>query len=125
NGSVSRSLVTIDLAAVRHNARTLAGTVAPAELWAVVKADGYGHGDRDVRGGTRILVLGPTATDEVAAARDAGLELTVADDRVPDGVPVHLKLDTGMARWGLAELPRPGGAVVGLMTHFATADTDR
>ena len=38
---------------------------------------------------------------------------------------VHLKLDTGMGRWGLSELPVPGPAVVGLMTHLATADTDR
>jgi alanine racemase len=148
---VSRSLVTIDLGAVRHNTRTLAETVAPSELWAVVKADGYGHGARDVARaaldggatalcvatvgealglretfrGTRILVLGPTAPDELAVAREAGLEVTVTDDRVPQGVAVHLKLDTGMGRWGLAELPSPGGSVVGLMTHLATADADR
>ena len=30
-----------------------------------------------------------------------------------------------MGRWGLSELPVPGPAVVGLMTHLATADTDR
>jgi alanine racemase len=148
---VSRSLVTIDLGAVRHNARTLAGTVAPSELWAVVKADGYGHGARDVAraaldGGatalcvatvgealglretfqeTRILVLGPTAADDLAVVLEAGLEVTAADERLPEGVPVHMKLDTGMGRWGLAELPSPGGSVVGLMTHLATADTDR
>jgi alanine racemase len=151
NSAVSRSLVTIDLGAVRHNTRTLAETVAPSELWAVVKADGYGHGARDVARaaldggatalcvatvgealglretfrGTRILVLGPTAPDELAVAREAGLEVTVTDDRVPQGVAVHLKLDTGMGRWGLAELPSPGGSVVGLMTHLATADADR
>ena len=42
----------------------------------------------------------------------------------PHGVPVHLKLDTGMGRWGLSELAAPGSGVVGLMSHFATADTD-
>ena len=36
----------------------------------------------------------------------------------------HLKLDTGMGRWGLAELPAPGREVVGLMSHFASADCD-
>jgi alanine racemase len=37
---------------------------------------------------------------------------------------VHVKLDTGMHRFGLSELPRLGANVVGLMTHFATADGD-
>ena len=46
------------------------------------------------------------------------------DGEVPDGVAVHLKLDTGMGRWGLAELPRRPRDVVGLMTHLATADSD-
>ena len=43
---------------------------------------------------------------------------------MPDGVPVHVKLDTGMGRWGLSELAPPGAGVVGLMSHFASADTD-
>jgi alanine racemase len=52
--------------------------------------------------------------------------LVVADERpLPEGVPVHLKLDTGMGRWGLSELRRPERQVVGLMSHLATADTDR
>ena len=37
---------------------------------------------------------------------------------------MHLKLDTGMGRWGLAELPEPPANVVGLMSHLATADSD-
>ena len=35
----------VDLAAIRANAAALAAAVAPARLCAVVKADGYGHGD--------------------------------------------------------------------------------
>jgi alanine racemase len=146
-----RSLVTIDLDAIRHNARVLVGVLEGAELWAVVKADGYGHGALDagraaLEGGAtalcvatvpeaealrvafpavRLVVLGPTAEDEIAAARDARLELAVFGERVPDGVGVHLKLDTGMGRWGLAELPAPGRDVVGVMSHFATSDTDQ
>ncbi len=145
-----RSLVTIDIGAIRANARVLAQTLGRSELWAVVKADGYGHGAVDVaraalEGGARalcvatvgeavllrsafpaarILVLGPTSAEGVPTAREASLELTVSDDRGPDGVRVHLKLDTGMGRWGLSELPDPGADVVGLMTHLATAGTD-
>ena len=41
---VRRSVVTVDLAAIRRNAAHLRETAAPAELWAVVKAQAYGHG---------------------------------------------------------------------------------
>ena len=34
----------VDLAAVRHNVRWLRAVAAPADVWAVVKANGYGHG---------------------------------------------------------------------------------
>jgi alanine racemase len=37
---------------------------------------------------------------------------------------VHVKLDTGMGRWGVSELRAPPRNVVGLMTHLATADGD-
>lgn len=147
---VPRSLFTLDLRAVRHNARRLLEALQGAELWAVVKADGYGHGAGDVARAAlgagasalcvatvgealalrpafpqaRILVLGPTAADGLAAAREARLELTVAAGPVPEGVPVHLKLDTGMGRWGLAELPAPARNVVGLMTHLAASESD-
>ena len=147
---MARSDLIVDLGAIRRNVRTLLRALDGAELWAVVKADGYGHGAVDVggaalgagatvlcvatvpealalRGGLgspRILVMGPASSREIADARDAGLELVVADGEIPDGVRVHLKLDTGMGRWGLAELPAPGREVVGLMSHFASADTD-
>ena len=36
--------VEVDLAALDHNVRVIRDVVAPAEVWAVVKANGYGHG---------------------------------------------------------------------------------
>jgi alanine racemase len=39
-----RSEITIDLGALARNAARLREAAAPAELWAVVKADAYGHG---------------------------------------------------------------------------------
>lgn len=145
-----RSEITIDLGALRRNVRTLLKALDGAELWAVVKADGYGHGAADVAGAAlgagatalcvatapealalrpefpaaRIIVMGPASSREVAQAREAGLELVIADGAIPDGIPVHLKLDTGMGRWGLAELPAPSAEVVGLMSHLATVDSD-
>jgi alanine racemase len=144
-----RSELTVDLGALRRNARTILGALDGAELWAVVKANAYGHGAMDVAGaalgagatalcvatvpealalrpefpGARILVLGPASNREVAQAREARLELVVSKE-IPEGVAVHLKLDTGMGRWGLAELPAPPAEVVGLMSHLASADCD-
>jgi alanine racemase len=144
-----RSEFTLDLGAVRNNVRTLLRALGGAQLWAVVKADGYGHGAGDVAraalgaGATalcvatlgeglalrealpeaRIIVMGPV-DDEIAAAREARLEVVVSSNDVPAGVRAHLKLDTGMGRWGLSELDVPSREVVGLMSHLATADTD-
>ena len=65
--------------------------------------------------------MGPTSGREIAQAREADLDLAVCDEAIPEGVRVHLKLDTGMGRWGLSELPAPPVEVVGLMSHLATA----
>jgi alanine racemase len=135
---------------VRRNTRRLLRELDRSDLWAVVKANGYGHGAVDVAAAAlgsgasalcvvtvaeglqlrhefpaeKIIVLGPAEGRDVAVAREAGLELVVTSDEIPEGVRVHLKLDTGMGRYGLAELPEPPVEVVGLMTHLATADSD-
>jgi alanine racemase len=148
---MARSELTIDLGAVRRNAARLLASLGGAELWAVVKADGYGHGAADVARAAldagaarlcvatvgealalrtalpaaRILVLGPAAPGELAHAREARLEVVVSDPAAPpEGLDLHVKLDTGMGRYGLSELARPPARVVGLMTHLATADSD-
>jgi alanine racemase len=73
----------------------------------------------------RIVVFGPSSPDDVRVAREARLELVVAvEGERPTGVAHHLKLDTGMGRWGLSELVDPTADVVGLMTHFAAAEAD-
>ncbi|HSI97406.1 MAG TPA: alanine racemase, partial [Gaiellaceae bacterium] len=147
---MERSCFTIDLGAIRRNAGTLLRAAGGAELWAVVKAEGYGHGAVDASraaldGGAtalcvatlpealhlraalrdaRILVMGPVSEREVGEARAARLELVAADGRLPENVPVHLKLDSGMGRWGLSELPSPTRDVVGVMSHLASAEFD-
>jgi alanine racemase len=40
----ARAWAEVDLGAIEHNVRSIARLVAPAEVCAVVKADGYGHG---------------------------------------------------------------------------------
>jgi alanine racemase len=93
----------IDLGAVEHNLAELCAVAAPAQVWAVVKANGYGHGATEVahaalRGGAAglcvalveegvalrsagiecpILVLSEQPPDELVAAVSSGLELTV------------------------------------------------
>jgi alanine racemase len=145
-----RSEITIDLGALRRNVKTLLRALDGSELWAVVKADAYGHGAVDCAGaalgsgasalcvatvaeglvlraehpGARILVMGPVSNRETAQAREAQLALVVSSDEIPEGMPVHVKLDTGMGRWGVSELPAPTRDVVGVMSHLATADTD-
>jgi len=146
-----RSEITVDLGAVRRNVRRLRAALEGAELWAVVKADAYGHGAaevarvaveegagalcvvtagegvalRDRLPEARILVMGPCFDDDLDRVRNAGVELAVSQPPFPDGVPLHLKLDTGMGRYGLLDLADPPANAVGLMSHLATADVDR
>ncbi len=91
-----------------------------------------------------VLVMGPSQhggeddmvmaglTPVIASAEELAALASVARRRGRT-IDAHLKVDTGMGRLGVAEAEAPGIAaeagragiaIVGLMTHFACADTD-
>jgi alanine racemase len=160
----------VDLDAVAHNVAVLRRVVAPSDVWAVVKADGYGHGavpvaQTAIAAGAAglcvalveegaalrtagitapVLVLSEQPPDAAAAIVDAELCATVYSTASVDALaaaaaergvraPVHLKVDTGMQRVGVA----PDGVdavldridahaahvdLTGIFTHLAVAD---
>lgn len=160
----------IDLDALAENVRALKRHVGESvEIFAVVKANAYGHGSAQVAkvaleaGATRlavhraiegvelrkagveapILVMGYTPPDGanlVVAWRLTPSLMTLEFARVLSArasaaavlTPVHVKIDTGMSRYGLMpeEAPQflqalrqlPGIYLEGVFTHFATAD---
>lgn len=159
--------VEIDLDAIRHNIEHLRSVVAPSAVWAVVKADGYGHGAVDVaraameagaeglcvalvneglalrRAGidAPILILSEQPPETAARIVEHRLTPTVytrsfLDALVaeqPTGLPVHLKIDTGMQRVGThphaaAALAQsiveraPQLRLAGVFSHLAVAD---
>jgi alanine racemase len=165
--------VEVDLEAVRHNLRTLRACLAPGtRMLGVVKADAYGHGAAEVSRTLEaqgidmlgvalveegialrvegihvpILVMGVMPDDEIPAAIEYGLAITVGDlaaaqevhrraGRLGRAATVHLKVDTGMNRLGvrweeasgvLAAIARMKGlALEGVYTHFACADGEK
>ncbi|MCW2949528.1 MAG: alanine racemase [Thermoleophilia bacterium] len=176
--SPPRAEVRIDLEAYRSNLHALRDRLAnDAQLWAVVKANAYGH-DVDriaqaaVAAGARrlcvatlsearhlrqigirvpMLIMGPLDAPSMRRALDLDVSVTVlsntmidalADEAATNGsvaragrrAHVHLKVDTGMGRWGVpssAAMPAlerllsiEGVEVEGVMTHFATADDE-
>jgi len=167
---IRRTRVEVDLAAIVANAR-MVRSLAGTEVYAVVKADAYGHGAvavaqaltrakaasgfavslveegvalREAGVTAPVLVMGPSQhggedemvtaglTPVIGSAEDLGALAAIAHRR---GQPIdaHLKVDTGMGRLGVpieqaAEIAvnaaRDGIRLVGLMTHFACADSD-
>jgi alanine racemase len=162
----------IDLSAIAANvalACRLAGS--HTSVMAVVKADAYGHGAVPVAktaldsGATwlgvatpeeaaplraagivsRILVLGPIASEQTDLVLAQDLDQCVSDPAQAEVlnqaaraqgqvVAIHLKVDTGMGRVGLRprEVRQAGEKIrslscvrlVGLMTHFADAEAE-
>lgn len=160
----------IDLEAIADNVRALKSHVGDkVEIFAVVKANAYGHGSPPVArvaleaGATRlavhraiegvelrqagvqapILVMGytpPNGADLVVDWRltpslmtlEFARALSARASAVGVMMPVHVKVDTGMSRYGLmpeealgfleALRQLPGIYLEGVFTHFATAD---
>ena len=154
---------------IQHNVAIVAQRVAPAQVWAVVKANAYGHGAITVA--QAALAAGATGlcvaiTDEGVALRRVGITApilvlseqpaemmeflvgygltpTIASTRgaavvaraaeaADRKVPVHIKIDTGMHRVGVAPAEALNLAryiqsfesltIEGVYTHFAVAD---
>ena len=161
----------VNLAHLRHNLRFVQRAAGGAKVWAVLKADGYGHGAKAVartleRAGVNGICV--ALLEEGIELREAGIQIPIlitgghygrawgellrhdltpvvhdpaqlealADEVKFAGAPplkIHVKVDTGMARLGVAlkDLPAmakalhrvPELTVQGLMTHFACADS--
>lgn len=94
---------------------------------------------RDADITTPILIMGPLTSPEIAQAGEHGFEVSILSAEMADDVAshadrapvVHLKVNTGMGRWGVdaalaptiaTQLTSAGVVVRGVMTHFATAD---
>jgi len=74
------SHVEVDLNAIRNNTSVIAAAVAPAMLCAVVKADGYGHGDvpsaeMALEGGAQWLAV--ALVEEGIRLREAGIDVPI------------------------------------------------
>jgi alanine racemase len=72
---VARAEIVVDLAAIRHNVRTLKRMAGPARMMVVVKADAYGHGMVPSARAAREAGaewLGVATIDEALALREAG-----------------------------------------------------
>jgi alanine racemase len=89
---VRPTYATVDLGAIKQNVKSIAAVIAPSEVCAVVKADGYGHGDAPVAtaaleaGATRVAVA---LVEEGIRLREAGVEspILVLSQPVADAAP--------------------------------------
>jgi alanine racemase len=108
--------------------------LAVATLEEAVQLRGLASGDRILVMGALPLLLASAAAASGFAFAVSSLEFAKALDGQGSVVPVHLKIDTGMGRFGCAPEDAPalasfidkarGLRLAGTMTHFATADSD-
>lgn len=89
----------IDLDAVAHNVRVLCDHAGPAQVMAVVKSDGYGHGAIEVARaalGAGAAELGVATVAEAVALRRAGIAAPVLAWLHPPGTDFGTALQTGV-----------------------------
>lgn len=120
----------VDVAALEANARAIAGRVAPAQLCAVVKADGYGHGAVTaarafLAGGAHLLAV--AIVDEGIELRRAGITAPVLllseppTSSVADAVGADLTLTLATPEGvAAAAAAVPAGEVVGVHVKVDT-----
>ncbi len=107
--------VEVDLDAIRHNVKAIADLVAPAAVCAVVKADGYGHGDVPVAEAALSSGAGRLAVATVAEGvrlREAGIiaPVILLSEPALEDVPVVVEWDLTPTAYTLTLLQALGSA---------------
>lgn len=103
-----RAIARVNLAAIERNVSHLDAGLAPgAELCAVVKADGYGHGagpvaDAALRGGAALLAV--ATAEEAADLRTSGVDarLLIMGALSSEELPTALRARAELAAWNEA-----------------------
>jgi alanine racemase len=101
---MERAVARIDLGAVRENCARLKAELAEAELCAVVKADGYGHGDLACAeaalagGATRLAVATATEAERIGR-RLAHVPLLTMGALAPEELDTALEAGSEVAVW--------------------------
>jgi alanine racemase len=123
---MSRAWVDIDLAAVAANAKTLQELAPGAELCAVVKAGGYGHGAIEVAraalsvGATRVAVA---QVGEGLDLRAAGLDVPIWVLAEPDPAELAAAAGAGLEPAVYSASTVAAAAAVGGLTVHLKVDT--
>ena len=118
----------VDLDAVAHNVAALIDSVAPAAVWAVVKADAYGHGAVPVA--TEAIAAGAEGlcvalVSEGVELRRAGIEtpILVLSEQPPETIAELLEYRLTPTVYSLAGLSALADAAAGPVGFHLKVDT--
>ncbi len=122
-----RSELTVDLGALRRNVVRLREAASPAELWAVVKSDAYGHGAAEVA--PAAVAAGATGICVATVAEGVALRPAIPDARIlvlgalTPGEEAPARADTARGRgFDSRHSDRPTGAPQGRHGHGTVGD---